>query len=757
MRSSPRVRRTGAPLVPRVALLVPGGIALLAGLDAALLLLGVAAPVPTDRLPEVHGMLMVLGFVGTVVALERAVALGRAWGYVAPAVLGLGGLRAAHAAAARRRAGSCWSPAPRSLVAACTCRSGAGSATDAVLVQAGGAVLATRRCAAVARRRAGPGAAAVAGRVPRADHRRRAPRAGPHVAMLDPRRGTQPGGDPRRRAGRGAGGRLLWPAVGYPLLGAALLASGRLAGPVTTSPGAPSAPRGCRATWPACLLAGYGWLAVAGAIWLLGGPALTARGYDAVVHAVFLGFVMSMIMAHAPVILPAVLRRPLPYHPVMYVPAALLHASLAAAALGRRRCAACLGLAVGRRRSTSWRAAVRRRRGRGRSRRPRADDAAAEREPTLRRPWSQGRDAQAARWHFWRAARPCRSLVWLAPLVLSRVAHPFVPAPRWLMVHLLLLGAVTHAILVWSRHFADALLRSPRAGDRRGRAGRLLAAQRSAPCWSSPASPSERWPLPCVGGDRGRAAPSLWHGWCILLRGARRAAVPVRTTVRYYVGRGVLPARRGWRSASCSRAASATRGTRRLVVAHVAVNLLGWIGLTVHRHAGHAVAHHAAHPDRRRRRAATRARALPVLVGSVLVTAGGALVGLRVRRRRSGLLGYLAGLVRGRRPVRRRRRAPQTADRASPTLVGRWPGWSGCVGSLVALGGRAARWPPPRWQRVDAAFGWLTPFLAVGFCCPGAARRAVSYLVPVVARRRARRRSAPRTRSSTAARPCGSP
>jgi len=46
------------------------------------------------------------------------------------------------------------------------------------------------------------------------------------------------------------------------------------------------------------------------------------------VHAVFLGFVISMVMAHAPVILPAVLRRPLPYRGVMVVPAALLHASL---------------------------------------------------------------------------------------------------------------------------------------------------------------------------------------------------------------------------------------------------------------------------------------------------------------------------------------------------------------------------------------------------------------------------------------------
>ena len=60
----------------------------------------------------------------------------------------------------------------------------------------------------------------------------------------------------------------------------------------------------------------------------LGGPVLEGVGYDAVVHAVFLGFTMAMIMAHAPVILPAVLRVRLPYHRVMYLPAALLQLSL---------------------------------------------------------------------------------------------------------------------------------------------------------------------------------------------------------------------------------------------------------------------------------------------------------------------------------------------------------------------------------------------------------------------------------------------
>jgi hypothetical protein len=73
----------------------------------------------------------------------------------------------------------------------------------------------------------------------------------------------------------------------------------------------------------ACLLAGYFWLAVGGALMAL------SVEYDAALHAIFVGFVFSMVFGHAPVILPAVLRVRFPYHPVLYLPLALLHASLA--------------------------------------------------------------------------------------------------------------------------------------------------------------------------------------------------------------------------------------------------------------------------------------------------------------------------------------------------------------------------------------------------------------------------------------------
>lgn len=50
--------------------------------------------------------------------------------------------------------------------------------------------------------------------------------------------------------------------------------------------------------------------------------------YDAAVHAVFIGFTLSMIFAHAPVILPAVVHRALPYHSVLYVPVSAVHLGL---------------------------------------------------------------------------------------------------------------------------------------------------------------------------------------------------------------------------------------------------------------------------------------------------------------------------------------------------------------------------------------------------------------------------------------------
>lgn len=75
-----------------------------------------------------------------------------------------------------------------------------------------------------------------------------------------------------------------------------------------------------------CLLSGYGWLAVSGLSWIAQAQGVQVR--DAALHALGLGFVMSMVMGHAPVILPAVAGVKLHFDARFYVPLAALHLSL---------------------------------------------------------------------------------------------------------------------------------------------------------------------------------------------------------------------------------------------------------------------------------------------------------------------------------------------------------------------------------------------------------------------------------------------
>jgi hypothetical protein len=75
-----------------------------------------------------------------------------------------------------------------------------------------------------------------------------------------------------------------------------------------------------------CLLLGYGWLAVAGVAWAATACGLPWR--DAALHGLALGFVFSMMLGHAPVILPAVARVKVLFCWPYYVPLLLLHGSL---------------------------------------------------------------------------------------------------------------------------------------------------------------------------------------------------------------------------------------------------------------------------------------------------------------------------------------------------------------------------------------------------------------------------------------------
>jgi hypothetical protein len=77
-----------------------------------------------------------------------------------------------------------------------------------------------------------------------------------------------------------------------------------------------------------CLLTAYVWLGVAGVLLLVTAPIEPGPTYDAILHAIFIGFVVSMILGHAPMVFPAVTGMPLPYRPAAYLPLFVLHASV---------------------------------------------------------------------------------------------------------------------------------------------------------------------------------------------------------------------------------------------------------------------------------------------------------------------------------------------------------------------------------------------------------------------------------------------
>lgn len=307
----------------RFPLLLLALAALLCGVWAGLLRFGWSLPQGRANLIELHGPLMVFGFLGTVISLERAVALRRPWGYLAPAgtlvgaALLFAGVRQGIGELVLTLAGCVLVGLFVVIVRAHATASAAVLLLGAALWVVGDALwLHGDDLVQVVPWWVGFLVLTIVGErlelaaMSRLDRVGRVAFGGLTLLFV--------AGLALSTADTGVGIRV----AGAALAGYALwLARYDVARHTVRRPGLPR-------FVALALLPGYVWLGLGGILWLRDGAVVAGFAHDAELHAVFLGFVFSMIFGHAPVIFPGVLGLRIPYRRVFYVHLALLHVGL---------------------------------------------------------------------------------------------------------------------------------------------------------------------------------------------------------------------------------------------------------------------------------------------------------------------------------------------------------------------------------------------------------------------------------------------
>lgn len=312
--------------------------------------------------------------------------------------------------------------------------------------------------------------------------------------------------------------------------------------------------------------------------------------------------------------------------------------------------------------------------------------------------------------------------LWLVAAAVIVVIHRFVPAGNWLMIHLLLLGAVSSAVLIWSQHFADTLLRRGAWGGRAFHAVRLLAHTLGAGAVVA-GIVTGFWPLVLAGGIL-VGVNAVAHAVSLIIQG--RGGLPARFAplVQYYIFACLALVAGVTVGVLLSKWSLLGELRNQFLVAHMGANLLGWVGLTV---IGTVI---LLWPTVLRTRVsettdASARAALILLVTGTTVFVTGALVGVTVVVA-IGLVCYLAGFalvfIEG---VRSWRAAPPTTY-AGWTIASAVSWLAVCTVALGVIVITAADWS----AAVDG-LGWLVAPFAVGF---GAqiVFGALSYLLPVV-------------------------
>ena len=298
--------------------------------------------------------------------------------------------------------------------------------------------------------------------------------------------------------------------------------------------------------------------------------------------------------------------------------------------------------------------------------------------------------------------------------------HRPATAPDWLLVHLLLLGALTNAVVTWSSHFAIALLQQPQlpaavvlvrtAVLNAAVAGVLIAV-------------SEGSRAGTIGSAALLAAVVLLHLGALVRIGHAGRARRFAPTVRFFwfaAGALLLGVAAG---VSLAVAELPAAWYERVYLAHVHLNLFGWIALTV------LGTLFTLWPTALRTRMVAgleRAAAicLPCCAGGLALAVGGLLSGARLLAI-AGLLLYSVGVGAFLDPFLRTAR--QRAPHGAPTvLLAAGICWllAGLVFDAIALVRDTDS------SALAAHLAELAPWLITGFAVQ-VLLGALGYLVPV--------------------------
>lgn len=191
----------------------------------------------------------------------------------------------------------------------------------------------------------------------------------------------------------------------------------------------------------------------------------------------------------------------------------------------------------------------------------------------------QARDIASGRrtWHR-KASKPVS--VWMFALFIVLMTHRWIPESLWLMVHMVTLGLITNSILVWSQHFTEALLKHKLPDSARPVQLARIYTLNASMVVLMVGVVFSLYPLTVLG-SVGVGAVVTWHGVALLQQ--MRTALPARfgVTIRYYIAASwLLPVGATFGALLAYDGLNASWHGR-LLLAHEAVNLLGFVGITV--------------------------------------------------------------------------------------------------------------------------------------------------------------------------------